>query len=666
MSGIIGMYRLDGAPVDPAALQAAHARLAHRGPHGGGCWHEGPVGLGHQLLRTTPEAGLAPQPLRDAEADLVLTADARIDNRNDLIRALGLRRPAEAVSDAQLILAAYRTWGARCPEHLIGAFAFALWDGRARRLFCARDPMGVKPFYYYHEPGVHFTCASEIQALLAQPGVPCRVNETWVAFYLGRVMQDTAITAYQGIERLPPGHVLTVSPHEGRALTAYWSLEEAPEQSMASDAAYAEAFAARFQEAVRCRLRGPDPVGVELSGGLDSSSVACVAQDVLRARARPALRSYSGTFPGYEGAARARIDERPYIASVVKHARLDARKVPLHETNPWSVGRRAGRATGQPLFTFNAYLMWQLMEAARADGVRVVLDGIEGDIAVSHGDGYLVELAYGGEWDRLVEVATPFADRQGLPLGPILRRYGTSVWPLQLRRGHVGRVWRGLRRLVPTQDLGAARLVWRYGIKPLLPETARRAWNRVRGAPEQPGRLERLMAPGLRKRTGFADTKRALEAPAETITTERGAHIYTLTNGVATQFLEEGDQFSAALGVERRHPFYDVRLLEYCVGLPPDQKMRDGWTRFILRAALGDVLPSRIRRRTSKGRMRANFARNLIEMNPDALDRLITGEDAERVAPYVSLDALAAARRRGDAELLWAGLQLATWLRYLE
>lgn len=663
MSGIVGIYRLDGGPVDPKVLQAAHARFAHRGPHGGGCWHEGPVGLGHQLLRTTPEADLTGQPL--SEGDFVLTADARLDNRSELMRALGLRRSASEVSDAQLILAAYRQWGARCPEHLIGAFAFALWDGRDRRLFCARDPMGVRPFYYSHTPGALFTCSSNIHGLLAQPSVPCRVNDTWVAFYLGRVMHDTAITAYEGIDRLPPGHVLSISP-EGLATRRYWSLEEAPEQVMASDEAYVDAFAARFREAVRCRLRGPDPVGVELSGGLDSSSVASVAQEVLGRAGRPALRSYSGTFPGYEGEARERIDERPYIASVVGYARLDARNVPLHESNPWNAGRRALRATGQPLFTFNAYLMWTLMQAARADGVRVVLDGIEGDIAVSHGDGYLVELAYNGEWDRLMAVATPFADRQGFPLGAIIRQYGARVWPLQLRRGHIGRVADGLRALGPAQDMGVTRLLWRYGIKPVLPGPAQRIWNRLRGAPDQPSRLERLIAPALRSRTQFVERKQHLEAPAETITTERDAHIYTLTNGVATQFLEEGDHFAAALGVERRHPFYDVRLLEYCVGLPPDCKMRDGWTRYILRRALRDKLPSRVRRRTSKGRLRANFARNLLEMNTAAVERLISGEDAERVAPYVSIDALAEAQGRGDAEMLWAGLQLATWLRQVE
>jgi asparagine synthase (glutamine-hydrolysing) len=306
------------------------------------------------------------------------------------------------------------------------------------------------------------------------------------------------------------------------------------------------------------------------------------------------------------------------------------------------------------------------MESARADDVRVVLDGIEGDIAVSHGDGYLVELAYNGEWDRLMAVATPFADRQGFPLGAIIRQYGARVWPLQLRRGHIGRVADGLRALGPAQDMGATRLLWRYGIKPVLPGPAQRIWNRLRGAPDQPSRLERLIAPALRSRTQFVERKQHLEAPAETITTERDAHIYTLTNGVATQFLEEGDHFAAALGVERRHPFYDVRLLEYCVGLPPDCKMRDGWTRYILRRALRDKLPSRVRRRTSKGRLRANFARNLLEMNTGAVERLISGEDAERVAPYVSIDALAEAQGRGDAEMLWAGLQLATWLRQVE
>jgi asparagine synthase (glutamine-hydrolysing) len=621
------------------------------------------------MLHATPESAYDHQPLVDKTAQIVLTADARIDNRTDLIKALGWDRTVgrsasyAAVSDGALIVEAYKKWGVACVEHLLGAFAFALWDGRARRLVCARDPMGVKPLYYAYNNKALFTCASEIRALLAQPDVANKINERWVAHYLGRLMYDKETTAYAAIRRLPAGHVLTVSSSSGLEVRRYWSLEDAPDQVMASEAEYVEEFAERFRAAVRCRLRAPGPIGVELSGGLDSSSVACVARDLLKEQGRLPLRSYSGIFPGYGRDEREKIDERAYIQAVVETGGIESTCVPLSEQSPFAGADQALRHAGQPLFTFNAYLMRNLMQAASADGVRVVLDGIEGDIAVSHGDGYLVELAYQGRWDRFLDEAGALAERQGFPMQALVQAYGMSVWPEQIRHGAWSGFLRGVRRLSVHTELSSPRLVWQHGIKPLLPASIRQGWNALRGAPEQAGRLERLLSPDLRARTDFVERKKAFEAATESITTERDAHIYTLTNGVATQFLEEGDHLAAAHGIERRHPFYDVRLLEYCVGLPPEYKMRNGWTRYILREGLGDTLPPRIQRRTSKGRLRANFVRNLLEKESNAIDRLLDGKDAERIAPYIDISVLRKARDRADAELLWSGLQLAAWLR---
>jgi asparagine synthase (glutamine-hydrolysing) len=388
-----------------------------------------------------------------------------------------------------------------------------------------------------------------------------------------------------------------------------------------------------------------------------------MARDLLREQGRLPLRSYSGTFPGYEGDERKKIDERTYIQAVVETGGIEGTRVPLHEQSPFAGADQALRHAGQPLFTFNAYLMQHLMRAASADGVRVVLDGIEGDIAVSHGDGYLIELAYRGKWDRFLDEAGALAERQGFPMHALVQAYGMGVWPDQIRRGAWRRFLRGVHRLTDHTELSSPRLVWQHGIKPLLPAGMRQRWHALRGAPEQEGRLERLLSPGLRARTDVVERKKAFEAAAESITTERDAHIYTLTNGVATQFLEEGDHLAAAYGIERRHPFYDVRLLAYCVGLPPEYKIRNGWTRYILREGLRDTLPPRIQRRASKGRLRANFVRNLLEMEDDAIDRLLNGKDAERISPYVNMFVLRQARDRADAEVVWSGLQLAAWLR---
>src|SRR5881296_79829 len=223
MSAIVGIYFLDGRVVDGAALQSMVEQLAHRGPDGSGVWSEKEVGLGHRMLWTTPESLLEKFPLVNAAGDLVLTADARIDNRDELLAALGLESPPiQGISDGQLILRAYERWGERCPDRLLGDFAFAVWDRREQVLFCARDHFGVKPFYYYRADRL-FAFASEIKALLCLPEAPRRLNEVRVADYLdgGLLLGDKAGTFYQDILRLPPGHSLTIGPDRVQ-LRAYW------------------------------------------------------------------------------------------------------------------------------------------------------------------------------------------------------------------------------------------------------------------------------------------------------------------------------------------------------------------------------------------------------------------------------------------------------------
>jgi asparagine synthase (glutamine-hydrolysing) len=164
------------------------------------------------MLRTPPESLQEELPLATQSGALVITADARIDNRNELIEALHLRhRPSGHIPDSQFILAAYENWGERCPEHLLGDFAFAIWDRRAQALFVVYAIIfGVKPLYYFYRPRQAFACASEIKALLCLPRVPCHLNELRVADYLVRIFEDKAITFYKDTFRLPAGHSMTV------------------------------------------------------------------------------------------------------------------------------------------------------------------------------------------------------------------------------------------------------------------------------------------------------------------------------------------------------------------------------------------------------------------------------------------------------------------------
>lgn len=174
MSGIAAIYNLNGRPLDRALLLRLTDVIAHRGPDGSGLFVDGAVGLSHQMLRTTPESLHEEQPLADETGNLILTLDGRVDNRNELKAALkakgfGLR----ADTDAELVLLAYQAWGEECPQRIIGDFAFVVWDKRNRHFFCARDPMGIRPFYYYLDDRT-FLCGSELRQILRASDRPAR------------------------------------------------------------------------------------------------------------------------------------------------------------------------------------------------------------------------------------------------------------------------------------------------------------------------------------------------------------------------------------------------------------------------------------------------------------------------------------------------------------
>src|SRR5262245_10430097 len=199
MSAIVGIYFMDGRAADHNTINQMLERVKHRGPDRAGVWCESSVGLGHRMLLTTSESLHEKAPLVSKSGDIALTADARIDNRDELINALGLgQSPSREMSDSELIVAAYERWGERCPERLLGDFAFAIFDKRRRSLFCARDHFGVKPFYYYYS-GRAFVFASEIKAIFSLREVPQQVNEPRIADYLVHVLEgfDKSITFYR-------------------------------------------------------------------------------------------------------------------------------------------------------------------------------------------------------------------------------------------------------------------------------------------------------------------------------------------------------------------------------------------------------------------------------------------------------------------------------------
>jgi asparagine synthase (glutamine-hydrolysing) len=306
VSGFVGLVSADGAPVDEALLGRVTEAMAYCGPDHRATWTGEGIGLGHALFGHTPDPPAADRQPWSLDDRTWIAADARVDGRSELVAALRGqgREVGRDAPDAHLILLAYDAWGERCLEHLIGDFAFAIWDGANRRLFCARDHFGMIPFYYARPAAGGVVFGNVIPALQLHPGVSGRLNERAIGdFLLFDGNMDLASTTFADLHALPPAHALTWERGRLR-LHRYWTAEDRDNHpSRQKDET--ERFRDLFDQAVGDRLRSPR-AGSHLSGGMDSTSVAVTAHEILRSRGSDFdLRAYTmvseGVFAEEEG-----------------------------------------------------------------------------------------------------------------------------------------------------------------------------------------------------------------------------------------------------------------------------------------------------------------------------------------------------------------------------
>jgi asparagine synthase (glutamine-hydrolysing) len=563
MSGIVAIFNLDGSPAEPDLLERMLATIAHRGPDGCGRYIDGPVALGHQMLHTTPESLSEGQPLSDSDARLCLVLDGRVDNRAELFAALKTEgAEPRSDTDAELVLRAYQCWGVDAPLRIIGDFAFVIWDAPRRQLFCARDPMGAKPFYYYRDER-HFICASELHQLFADPAMPRKPNEGMVAEHLIDRHTCREETLFLHIMRLIPAHCLTITP-AGISRRRYFDLDPAREIRYRTDPEYAEHFREIFREAVRCRLRTSTWSACSLSGGLDSASIVGTAMSLYRDHIVPPARfeTYSLSFP-------APADETRYARDVTEMWGLNANiyeplcldmttcveQVEFYRDIP----EYPNRGTAAKFF--------------QKQGCRVVLDGRGGDEWLTGSPYYYADLI------------------RHLRIGALLRRMRSSARLAELNFG-VFRPWR---------------TVLNWGLAPMLPSAVYRAFNRAAGRENPPSWLnaEFFRRSNVMERVHGSDGDARFRSFAQ-------RDIYAIfLNGHVTHAQEMEERTASWSGLEVRCPFYDRRVIEFSIALPEEQRRRDDWIKFILRNSMRGMIPESVRNRKDKADFADYFARPL-------------------------------------------------------
>lgn len=658
MGAICGVFQRGGLMPDPQSVEALDMAMVHRGSDVTGCWRGDGVTLGLRLFHTTPESlherPLAPQ----SENGLIIVGDCRIDNRDELYILLG-RRVVTPCADSTLVLAAYEEWGTDCLAHLIGDFAFAIFDPGKDALFCARDHFGVKPFCYSLE-GERFAFASEARALVASGLVSSEVDEERIADFLLERVDDTAITFYRHLRRLPPAHAMWVQ--RGRIkIWRYWQLVASDANDGLSDEDAAAHFRRLFEQAVECRLRSVHPVGSELSGGLDSSSVTLVANRLLAAHRMP-LHTFSTVFPDVPAS-----DESRWMDMVAQQAEADGRPLRRHLFRgdiawPFDVLGEMIACLGAPGPIFNLYLAWGMLGMARDVGVRVMLTGIDGDNVVCHGLAILSDLAVAGRWEELeseLGAIEPLLESYGGVRPRLVRAYVQPVPQFLWNTGHPLRAWRALR--VIHRRYGGSRramLADFHGLGRLM--------NGLSQWKERPDLKAGAVCGNFARSRVFR--ARAALPPPRWVPGVAADHLRGLNPAMTAADFEQSELVLSTFGIEGRHPFFDRRLVEFCLSLPTRHKIRDGWTRVVLRQAMQGVLPEALRLRPDKSNLEHNFVRSL-RLGDEGLAQTLEGltQVQGRYWDAAALDeALARYRREPrarDGQLLCWAAAFAAWAR---
>lgn len=532
MSGICGVVNFDGRPIEPSDLEAMLSAMARRGPDGMGLWTDGPVGLGHAMLSTTPESLHECPPIVNQRGDLMITADVRLDNREELIDALGLHfHPATKIGDHALILGAYDKWGEACPSRLLGDFAFAIWDRKESKIFCARDILGIKPFYYL-QSGALFVFGSAIEAVLRNPHVTDELNEGMIGEYLSGSIHRREETFYHGIFRLPGAYCMSVSQDKVRK-NQYWSAGSVTSLHYRSKTDYVDHFIEIFAQAVTARLRTCNKVGALLSGGIDSSLVVSMMKRLQHDGAVDlnGLETFSLTFPGLP------TDESSNIIEFSEVMGVQANLLAHNAPSLADCERHLKTSRGFP-DTATGLAYYPIYKLARKQGIGVLFSGWGADDWLDTFNHYYADLISQGGLSTLANQFLSDSRRHNLM---------TAV-DLLIRHG--------LRPLVPDKIRAAKRYLGKK-----LQKKGSRVPPWIQGDFAAQIDLQHRLTP-----TGGECSPRSRGD------FQKQARIRWLNSGMLALNADLQESALASHGLEGRYPYNDQRIIEFGLSIPSQQR----------------------------------------------------------------------------------------------
>ena len=596
MSAICGIMQLTENRVKPSCLDFIMTALQHRGYDGSGTWAGGCCGLGHQMFHVTQESLTEKLPYYDSESGLAITAAARLDNRRDLMDMLGIATDTATVPDSLLILKAYKKWGERCPEKLSGDFAFAIADEKKHKLLLATDHLGRTPLYYY-QANSYFIFATEIKGILAFPEASIRLDLKKIAMLTIPIMtyRDKTNTFFSGIKKMPAACVMNIS-ERGVTQDAYWRPEIPKPLHFKKDDDFVAAFQNVFAEAVRVRVRSAFPAATLFSGGLDSSALTAMAASVLNEENNQ-LHAFSAVLPEkYDGTGN---DEREYINVFKNYENINLHCISDEKRGPFDDLERLVWSGESPNYTSRHYQYTTFAMHAKQIGCRVILDGVGGEFGPSfHGDGIMAEWFLCGNWFTLFRelwARSIIEDRSllGLIKGEVIRPFAPPFVTRKRSRFDFEQSFQN--------SLIRERFVTKYLGNDFFSELLA---------------INREVWPG-------PDHRKNQLRPLRVAMGGGG-----------------GNGYAGYENVQYQYPFFDRRLLDFCLATPSQFKIRNGYKRNLIRLGMKGILPEKLRLRTSKNPFAPDFHDRYNRQRPEIINMLSQIKKGDPVREIVDVEKL--------------------------
>ncbi|MEH7416934.1 lasso peptide isopeptide bond-forming cyclase [Neobacillus drentensis] len=562
MSAIAGIYHLNDEPINLEHGKRMMKEIEKYPADDIQTWHNDKVFLGCHAQWITPESLGEILPYYDRERKLAITADAIIDNREELFERLQInRRNRKSISDSELILLSYHKWGEDTPKYLIGDFSFMIWDEKNRKLFGARDFSGGRTLYF-HRNQKYFAFCTIMKPLLHLPKIEKKINEQWLAEYLAIVgmidVVDVSKTVIKSIEQVPPSHSISVV--NGKVtLKQYIILSFDQELSLKSNSEYVEAFQEVYQEAVRSRLRTFRQVGAQLSGGLDSGSIVSFASHVLKNEGKQ-LQTFSYIPPkNFEDFTPSHLmpNETPFIKEIINHVgNIKGHFLDFEGRDSFSEIDDFLSIMEMPYKFFeNSFWLKGMFEKAQEENVGVLLNGGRGNLTISWGTAidYYAVLLKKMKWVRLIQE---------------LQQY--------------------------SKNIGGSR----YGLLPLITREAFPIIDRLLQS-NSTYQFPSLINTSFAKKTGVFDKLKKFGIDesgwfsSANIYEQRRRHFedvfhWNPSNTLATKL-------SLNYSLWKRDPTNDLRVVRFCLSLPESQYVQNGMDRALVRRATENLLPDQIR-----------------------------------------------------------------------